>query len=688
MLSDLEKAEKAILSLLRRNSIVSHQDIIRELEREARISLKDADVKDTIEKLIGQGKIKRFFAVLNPLVLRSYGYKVYLITLGAVGFTDPLNQLKNILSRPPWQRIVSAYSVYGDLDFIFRLEGTQDDLNEFRKLLEPFAITVGVIEVDEPIMTWGFKARELLVSPFESFSNYKEDLEKLQSNCRQYVDNVGQHRIQELIKNSLVLGFTILENPRITGSIKAFIGLKFYDPSERAIKLAIDDLLAKNDVVEKIQWIYYGTVKYSPFHVVIEVLVEDYYDLNELTNSIYRASGTALETQTYLVSEILNEVVVEYRLEDMLFGKFGTEIKGIKLDFIKALDQAQYQSFILQTPTRRLSILCMCDKLSSFNLSHIDWVDLRNELENGKKTFLSAILNRNVSDYKNAVVACGRACEGYLGRTERLRFEAKGGDNWIQWHQNTLKLDKPITKDKSLGYLVYVAQQWNKNFPNEPIASNEDLKLLAEVAEIRNSSAHWTEGVDIDRIEFDTFLALVKTLTVISKWYTRDIADISKERKIKERKIEEKITIEERLSRLDQKITALMDETKKSHNKQLQYAERILEQTGEIRDILIEYATQHPQEVILFIKNNVEEIKEILLEVENTLKESDSKSSKEARKWYVIMERGLDISANIVELVQFISGIPTLKALLGPAQALRAWNFLRNMISELTKTRK
>jgi DNA-binding Lrp family transcriptional regulator len=684
MLANLEKAEKAILSLLRRNSIVSHQDIIRELESKARISLKDADVKDTIEKLIKQGKIKRFFAVLNPLVLRSYGYKVYLIALGAVGFINPLNQLKNILSQPRWQRIVSAYSVYGDLDFIFRLEGTQDDLNEFRKLLEPFAITVGVIEVDEPIMTWGFKARELLVSPFESsFNNYKEDLKKLQSDCRQYVDNVGQHRIQELIKNGLILGFTILENHRITGGIKAFIGLKFYDPSEKIIKLAIEDLLARKDVVEKIQWIYYGTVKYSPFHVIIEVLVEDYYDLNELTNSIYHASRTALETQTYLVSEILNEVVVEYRLEDILFGKFGTEMKGIKLDFIEALDQAQLQSFISQTPTRRLSILYMYGKLSSFNLSHIDWVDLRNELDNGKKTFLSAILNRNVSDYKNAVVACGRACEGYLSRTERLRFEAKGGDNWIQWHQNTLKLDKPITKDKSLGYLVYVAQQWNKNFPNEPIASNEDLKLLAEVAEIRNSCAHWTEGMDIDRVEFDTFLALVKTLTVISKWYTRDIADI-----LKERKIEEKITIEERLSRLDQKITALMDETKKSHNKQLQYAERILEQTGEIRDILIEYTTQHPQEVILFIKNNVEEIKEILLEVENTLKESDPRSSKEARKWYVIMERGLDISANIVELIQFISGIPTLKALLGTVQALRAWNFLRNMISELTKTRK
>jgi DNA-binding Lrp family transcriptional regulator len=172
---------RKILILLRKDSTISSLEILKELPKELKENLTYTNIENIISDLCKQGTIKRFSVILNPRALEPYGYKVYLITLDAVGFIHPLEAIRNILSQPRWQNKVSDYSVLADIDFIFRLIGTKTDCAELTKLFRPYARTMGVMEVDKPSFLCGFPLQEVQV---KSFFDYKEILEKLQANAR------------------------------------------------------------------------------------------------------------------------------------------------------------------------------------------------------------------------------------------------------------------------------------------------------------------------------------------------------------------------------------------------------------------------------------------------------------------------------------------------------------------------
>jgi len=88
-----------------------------------------------------------------------------------------------------------------------------------------------------------------------------------------------------------------------------------------------------------------------------------------------------------------------------------------------------------------------------------------------------------------------------------------------------------------------------------------------------------------------------------------------------------------------------------------------------IKETCIQIAHQNPEEVKAFIKSQTQKIESLLLGVENSLHSTDLSRSNSAKKWRERLKEGLGITADIVGLLAFISGIPSLPALINSTSA-------------------
>jgi len=131
-----------------------------------------------------------------------------------------------------------------------------------------------------------------------------------------------------------------------------------------------------------------------------------------------------------------------------------------------------------------------------------------------------------------------------------------------------------------------------------------------------------------------------------------------------------------KIDRLQTFMEGFRAEDKESHG-------AILRQSEEIRDLCIRYAESWPQKVSQILDSEIQELQEILLEIVETARDRNPEVSQEAREWHGKLVVGLGIAADIVQLVSFISGIPSLPALLGSQTAERATRFIGKVISRL-----
>lgn len=134
---------------------------------------------------------------------------------------------------------------------------------------------------------------------------------------------------------------------------------------------------------------------------------------------------------------------------------------------------------------------------------------------------------------------------------------------------------------------------------------------------------------------------------------------------------------------LDQKISLLIGviETFRAENKEDH--QTIIRQTGEIKDLCIKYARTYPVQVAGIIQSENQELVKILAGIQETLKETDLEASQQAEDWKSKLLKGVDMSANVVGLVTFISGIPSLQGLMGSVYSVRSTEFLKDIMEKL-----
>lgn len=84
-------------------------------------------------------------------------------------------------------------------------------------------------------------------------------------------------------------------------------------------------------------------------------------------------------------------------------------------------------------------------------------------------------------------------------------------------------------------------------------------------------------------------------------------------------------------------------------------------------NLYIDFIQKHPQEIDDLL---VSELQSFLLEI-STHEDSNSDISQDAKKGYSTIEEGLNLSANIIEVLSFFSGISSLPILIKTISILR-----------------
>lgn len=126
-----------------------------------------------------------------------------------------------------------------------------------------------------------------------------------------------------------------------------------------------------------------------------------------------------------------------------------------------------------------------------------------------------------------------------------------------------------------------------------------------------------------------------------------------------------------RLDTIEQKMDLHSQESKLNQ-------ELIRSELGGLTEVCTSIAQKYPDEIKLFVDSKANEIKELLLNVEKSLKDIDSINSRRARTLKSRLERGIGTAADLVQLFSFIVGIPSLPALFGSGAAIQAFKIIRN----------
>lgn len=111
----------------------------------------------------------------------------------------------------------------------------------------------------------------------------------------------------------------------------------------------------------------------------------------------------------------------------------------------------------------------------------------------------------------------------------------------------------------------------------------------------------------------------------------------------------------DKLDIMDRKIDLLFKESSSAHA-------IIVAEVFAIKEVSIKLSEQNPKEVLEFINSKSTELKTILSSIEKSLKTKDLGKSITASNWKDRLEHGIGITADIIQLITFISGIPSLPA--------------------------
>jgi len=111
---------------------------------------------------------------------------------------------------------------------------------------------------------------------------------------------------------------------------------------------------------------------------------------------------------------------------------------------------------------------------------------------------------------------------------------------------------------------------------------------------------------------------------------------------------------------------------------------------AQIEELKILYASlveEYLDEAREYIECQTAELRKLLLEIEIELRNKDTSRMSEAKTLRSRLERGLGVSADIVQLVTFLTGIASVPALMGSPLANQAVQFIQQLLQKLKRTR-
>jgi len=131
-----------------------------------------------------------------------------------------------------------------------------------------------------------------------------------------------------------------------------------------------------------------------------------------------------------------------------------------------------------------------------------------------------------------------------------------------------------------------------------------------------------------------------------------------------------------RLERIENIIETHAKESKRDHS-------LLMEDISMLRETCIYIAKKYENETRAFIESNNDEIKTLFKNIQMILQNKDPHQSYSAKTLREKLEKGIGISADLIQIITFLVGIASLPALLGTPFAKQAFDLIKRFFQKL-----
>jgi hypothetical protein len=417
--------------------------------------------------------------ILHPNVLTEKGIHPYFLFIVA----DDYRKFRSFLAEQ--QPEGSWFSLYGHDDYLCKICCSDKFFREKMLIeMEKYG-AISYFQGDNIYIESGFTVPKNFTAPD---TKDEEDIDRLQSDCSSA--SVPLETKTRLLEQSTFIGYGILEDYMRSDMIKAVVGVTFKrGMSLKNLRNLIDKIL-NGKFREYITGLYEGKGKIIDYDLIIEFLLDRYYDLNRLTDELYPLGD--IETHTHLVAEPIEQEITR-RDKLYLFEEIPEDIsiwanKTLK-EIYDSLPPESHSMLRKLSEKEKTMLIARYRLLSSLYEGRVSKARNLEQCQTATKQFLNGMVTKKESYIAFSITTLTKAFETELYDLVKTNGEIAIGPEW------ELELKKGLHKDLerpfSLGTYLEVIEYWKGNYGFCPLGiSASDQEQLKLVNKYRKPSVH------------------------------------------------------------------------------------------------------------------------------------------------------------------------------------------------------
>lgn len=476
-----------------------HRDALRTIVAKdlRRYRLSDEQIEELQQTFHHRSIITQYGGLLNPQFLEvRTGKSLYFYLIDARwGRYHPLqNMLRNL------EGDVSYYSIYGPQDSLVSLYGTREEAQKLLDSLEQSRFEPTFLEVEEISYLYGYKSQPIPNSP-NSSPIPRDNLNRLVAD---YWDSSAPEDVRNQLRNqNILLGPVMIEDLRLTGRLKAFVGINFVGRLPRRITNDFPAyLMNQGDPINRcIRGIFRCTgVNYD---YILYLVCNNPYELDYVTDALNQdfPGASGLESNTFIVASA-QERLPRYIEGKTLVLDISMELRDEHTQFLRQLEQRYIailpeslrSSYLQMDQGERLFLLQALDTvekhpIDSFNFTDIPVVEIKADYVS---SFIQGFLGHSVGPMSHAAMTLGKLVEDITKRALRESIALLYPANKLGLAQNDLKLPDNMNR-LTLGQVLETYRNINKDPRYQRLGLRFDDMFLEEFqvfVQFRNRAAH------------------------------------------------------------------------------------------------------------------------------------------------------------------------------------------------------
>lgn len=455
-----------------------------------------------LQRLQKQGVIKSCTAVPSPALIGLLDKQVFFVLISANNSAD-FNRIKKKL-KSDWRDKISSFTLIGESDFLCKVYGTEYVISLIRDEFDDFSQQISVCRVEDTLVSWGTIVPEHAKQVINR--NLPERIKlitELQEDCR--TDKISEKTKEKLLKDGLVIKYTILKDYKKTRILKGFVivSLPVRRPNiERFERVLLSPEVSgvfKENISNKKLPVITGIYRLSGElgDYLLEVQFGNVYEYHTWMNGIYGKIKN-LDSQTFLsdscISELMDPVErIEYEpLKGKDFDYLGQSFRESLAQAFISLSESQKSKFSQLTEKKQRQIVSNYERLIDL-FNQMDFKDRpldREKIGIAINNLLQAMVEESKAQYLTIMGPVGTVLENYLNDftlQEVSKEFSSFGDA-----QQSFGMPSDDFGHFNLNQILHLLRAWNshKRFQGNPIVAPDTIIRLEKINDLRNYSSH------------------------------------------------------------------------------------------------------------------------------------------------------------------------------------------------------